>query len=409
MFMHSLKFKFSIGTFFLLLQTGLVAFAQNVGINTNSPGEKLHINNGNFLITGPAFVPETPAIIGDQSPGTKFLWISNKSALRAGRLIGNEWGEDSIGPYSFAFGTNINASGYASAAFGAGNRTGYYAFAAGYRNFALADDAAAFGEYNRVEGRGGSLVVGENNISKSYAVTVVGRFNDTVGMSSPLSPSANNPLFVVGNGTANNLRSSAFVVRANGHVGIGVAAPAAPVDVMGPSSTPQIRIRSTANDFVRIRMFNAVNTVPFWDIASLTNPSVSANAQMNFFYSTSGGSGINVLSLQGNGNAVLAGTLTQNSDERLKTNISQLSNPMETLNQLNGYHYNWKEEWRDSATQTGLLAQEVEKVMPELVKQDEKGIKSVNYNGLIPYLLEAVKVLHEENKAMRKAIEQLKK
>lgn len=382
--------------------------AQNVGINTTTPLEKFHMNNGNLLISGPGFIGDGQAEIGSNAIGTKFLWISNRSALRAGRLLGNEWGPDSIGAYSFAFGSNVNAPGYASAAFGAGNRTGYYAFAAGYGNMALADDATAFGQFNRVEGRGGSLVVGENNIGKSYALTVVGRYNDTTGMSIPGSPNSTNPLFVVGNGTANNQRSSAMVVRANGNVGIGVSTPGATLDIMGPSNLQQIRLRSTTNDFVRIRMFNAVNSVPFWDIASITHASLSPNAYMNFFYSASGGTGINVLSLRGNGNATLAGTLTENSDARLKKNISNINNPMEALKQLNGYHYNWKDDWRDNSLQTGLMAQEVEKVMPELVKEDEKGIKSVNYNGLIPYLLEAVKTLNEDNNTMRKEIEQLK-
>jgi hypothetical protein len=382
--------------------------AQNVGINTTSPLEKFHMNNGNLLITGPSFIGNDQASIGSNAAGTKFLWINNRAALRAGRLFSNEWGADSIGAYSFAFGTNVNAPGYASAAFGAGNRTGYYAFAAGYGNMALADDAVAFGEYNRIEGRGGSLVVGENNISKSYALTVVGRYNDTTGMSSSNTPATNNPLFMVGNGTANNQRSNAMVVRANGMVGIGVSTPNATLDIMGPSSLQQLRLRSTTNDFVRIRMFNAVNTVPFWDIASITHASLSPNAYMNFFYSASGGSGLNVLSLQGNGNATLAGVLTQNSDARLKKNIRQLDNVLPLLQELNGYKYNWKDDWREQDTQTGLLAQEVEKVLPGLVKEDNNGIKSVNYTGLIPYLLEAIKTLGNENITMRKEIDQLK-
>jgi hypothetical protein len=61
------------------------------------------------------------------------------------------------------------------------------------------------------------------------------------------------------------------------------------------------------------------------------------------------------------------------------------------LEKLNGYHYHWKDETWDASLQTGLLAQEVEKVLPELVKTDDKGMKSVNYMGLNPYLLEATK------------------
>lgn len=195
-----------------------------------------------------------------------------------------------------------------------------------------------------------------------------------------------------------------------GLVGVGNSNPSATLDVLSGASAslPQIRARVNTSDYVRMRMANTVSTNSYWDIASITSNLTTANANMNFYYFHANQGGWNILSLNGNGNATLYGTLTQNSDERLKKNITPINKPMETLNQLNGYHYQWKDEWREANTQTGLLAQEVEKVMPELVKEDEKGIKSVNYNGLIPYLLEAVKTLNEENKTMRKEIERLK-
>jgi hypothetical protein len=97
----------------------------------------------------------------------------------------------------------------------------------------------------------------------------------------------------------------------------------------------------------------------------------------------------------------LMGTLTQNSDERLKENITGISNSLNSLVHLNGYHYNWKDAGRDSGLQTGLLAQEVEKVFPELVSENNDGMKGVNYIGIIPYLLEAVKELKAENEQLK--------
>jgi hypothetical protein len=195
-----------------------------------------------------------------------------------------------------------------------------------------------------------------------------------------------------------------------GLVGIGNANPSAALDILSNASAsiPQLRARVNTADYSRLRMANMVHTNSYWDIASITSNSGTSTANMNFYYFHNNTGGWNILSLQGNGNATLYGTLTQNSDERLKKNISPIENPIDMLQKLSGYHYQWKDDWRDQATQTGLIAQEVEKVMPELVKEDEKGTKSVNYNGLIPYLLEAVKTLSEENKTMRKEIEQLK-
>ena len=78
----------------------------------------------------------------------------------------------------------------------------------------------------------------------------------------------------------------------------------------------------------------------------------------------------------------------------------QLENSPTHLTQLNGYHYYWKDEKRSKSLQTGVIAQEVEKIFPELVEKDEKGFLSVNYTGLIPHLIEAVKELKEQNEVL---------
>ena len=196
-----------------------------------------------------------------------------------------------------------------------------------------------------------------------------------------------------------------------GSVGIGNVNPSATLDIQSDASAvvPQVRARVNTADFVRMRMSNAANTTSYWDIASLTSSTTTTNANMNFYYSHLGLGGWNILTLKGNGNATLYGTLTQNSDERLKKNIERIENPLDLLQKLSGYHYQWKDEWRDPATQSGLLAQEVEKVMPDLVKEDDKGIKSVNYSGMIPYLLEAIKTLHATTDSIQAENERLKK
>jgi hypothetical protein len=116
---------------------------------------------------------------------------------------------------------------------------------------------------------------------------------------------------------------------------------------------------------------------------------------------------VTIATINSNGNLIITGTLTS-SDERLKKEISHIEDPMKVLNQLNGYHYYWKDDWRAPERQSGLLAQEVEKVLPELVGEDENGIKAVNYMAMIPYLLEAVKEIKAENEKLKKEISKLK-
>ena len=115
------------------------------------------------------------------------------------------------------------------------------------------------------------------------------------------------------------------------------------------------------------------------------------------FFAGSGFSTSNELfRIRGNGNATLAGTLTQNSDATLKKNIEQINDAGALLAQLHGYRYQWKDENADTDKQLGLLAQEVQKVLPELVKESHDGKLGVNYSGMVPVLLEAIKELKAE-------------
>lgn len=76
------------------------------------------------------------------------------------------------------------------------------------------------------------------------------------------------------------------------------------------------------------------------------------------------------------------------SDERLKINVTSIDNAIETINSLDGVSFNWLKNGKKSY---GLIAQELEKIIPELVEGSE--IKTVNYSGLIAFLINAVKTL----------------
>jgi hypothetical protein len=79
------------------------------------------------------------------------------------------------------------------------------------------------------------------------------------------------------------------------------------------------------------------------------------------------------------------------SDENLKTNIATVENGLETIKSLRGVTFDWKINQKPSI---GVIAQELEKVLPELVTDGDP--KTVNYNGLIGVLIEAVKELSAE-------------
>ena len=86
-----------------------------------------------------------------------------------------------------------------------------------------------------------------------------------------------------------------------------------------------------------------------------------------------------------------AEALTQSSDARLKKDIDPITLGLEAILQLEGKTYKWSDTSRSQQTHIGLIAQEVEKVIPEVVTEDENGFKAIAYAKLTTILIEAIK------------------
>ena len=86
------------------------------------------------------------------------------------------------------------------------------------------------------------------------------------------------------------------------------------------------------------------------------------------------------------GDLTVSGSVSEGSDIRLKTNIKPIEDPIDKVTQIEGVSFNWK---KDNKPSLGVIADQVEKIIPELVQGDDP--KTVNYNGLIGLLIEAVK------------------
>lgn len=85
------------------------------------------------------------------------------------------------------------------------------------------------------------------------------------------------------------------------------------------------------------------------------------------------------------------------SDETKKTNINVISGSLNVTENLRGVTFDWTDGTGSSA---GLIAQDVEKYLPQLIHIDENGTKALNYNGVIGVLVEAVKELSERVKQL---------
>ena len=96
------------------------------------------------------------------------------------------------------------------------------------------------------------------------------------------------------------------------------------------------------------------------------------------------------------------------SDSRLKENIKTISNELHIIENIRGVSYNLQ---NNNYEKYGVIAQEVETILPEIVhtQNDEIKQKSVNYNGFFPYLIESVKTLSSNNKSLKTRCEEMKK
>lgn len=83
------------------------------------------------------------------------------------------------------------------------------------------------------------------------------------------------------------------------------------------------------------------------------------------------------------------GTITANSDITLKKNLLRIENALEKVEQINGYTYEFKED--DSKRHAGVIAQEIQTVLPEIVNKGNDGILGVEYGNISALLIEAIK------------------
>jgi Chaperone of endosialidase len=141
--------------------------------------------------------------------------------------------------------------------------------------------------------------------------------------------------------------------------------------------------------------------------------------------STTGTAGNNTtpfdrITILNNGNTSIAGTVTAScgllvcSDFRFKKNIRPLNNSLANILNINGVAYNFKqnefpERNFSDKNQIGFIAQEIEKIYPEMVFTDEKGYKSVDYAKITPALVEAIKEQQKQIEALKIKVAEIDK
>ena len=110
--------------------------------------------------------------------------------------------------------------------------------------------------------------------------------------------------------------------------------------------------------------------------------------------------------IDNDGNLTMSGNVTAYSDITLKENIEVIPNALDKVSSIRGVTYD-RIDNEDLPRQAGVIAQEVEVVLPEVVNTDENGIKSVAYGNMVGLLIESIKELKTQNEVLNNRISQL--
>ncbi|NOT52462.1 MAG: hypothetical protein HOP10_14425 [Chitinophagaceae bacterium] len=293
------------------------------------------------------------------------------------------------GLYSTAIGRETEAPGGTSTAMGLQTTaSGFNSTAMGNGTTASGSNSAAMGVSTTASGSS-STTMGVFSIAKSSNSLVIGRYNDTT---------ATNRLFEIGNGNANNARSNAMTVLENGNIGIGTTNPHALLQFANTAVNRKLILYETVNNDHQYYGFGINGGMLRYQVDDVSS-------EHTFFAATGAGTSQYVFAVHGDGNIFAPGIFTSTSDARLKKNITALGTTLDKIKELNGYTYNWISPTRDQRQQIGLLAQDVQKLFPQLVTEfkgdNDENVLGVNYLGLIPVLIEAIK-------EQQKQIEELK-
>jgi hypothetical protein len=339
------------------------------------PGQAGVIFQGQVYENNPGDPPAT-------HPGTRMMWYPDKAAFRAGEIWEDVWNKHTIGYHSVAFNFNTRASG------------------------------------------NGSVAMGINTSAPSYGETAIGVYNTHYVPGSATERDDNDRLFVIGNGNL-GAHSNALTLFKNGNMALGAhsagnhrlrvisSAPgsggatayfenehASGIALSASTNSDDGTMLLTQHGDGYIMRLDRYRPEPWndWRVSMIVkggrvginteNPTqtLDVNGGLRIRLTTTVGGGIQ--ELYKNADGVVT---TSWGDKRLKNNIKTIDSSLKKILQLRGVSFKWINEPEVGGC-IGMIAQEVEKILPELVFTDENnGYKGINYSKITAVLVEAIK------------------
>jgi len=258
--------------------------------------------------------------------------------------------------------------------------TGTYASAMGYSTTASGDSSTAMGN--------GTTASGNESTAMGYDTTASGDLSTAMGYLTTASGDYSVAMGIATTASGGSSTAMGYSTTASGYYST----------TMG--------YLTTASDYASlvIGQYNSSGS-------SVTNNATSFNTANTAFVignGTASNAKSDAFKVMFNGDTTVSNDLTVSgdvnisSDARLKSNIVSLGSTLSKLLQIDGKYYEMKGKQK-----IGVLAQEIKEVFPELVSEDDNEMLAVNYQGLVPVLINALKEQEDKISRLENLVDQL--
>ena len=229
---------------------------------------------------------------------------------------------------------------------------------------------------------------GSNAVAMGDFTTASGNYSTAMGYFTTASGSRSTAMGSLTTASGNNSSAMGYYTTASGH------------------KTTAMGANTTASDYASfvIGQYNSSGS-------SVTNNATSFSTSNTAFVIGNGADSSNksdAFKVMFNGDTTVNNDLTVSgdvvisSDARLKSNIVSLGSTLPKILQIDGKSYEMK-----SKQKIGVLAQEIQEVFPELVSEDDNEMLAVNYQGLVPVLINALKEQNDKINRLENLVEQM--
>ena len=334
--------------------TNGLAVSGNVGIGTTAPSSLFEVNVGSV-----AGWTRQMNVINTSATGLPYAFIGDSS--NRGLALGHT---NNSGAGSYGWLTYVGLDPTAG--------VGLIVNSVGNIGIGTTAPGNLLHVYGSFNGEVGAKVNNANTGTSAYTILRVA--NDTASnMNLFLNSSTRTTDGGTNTGTLRN-DAGALQLQGSGAKGITIAATSGNVGIGTTSPTAALEVQDST---IPLRLRNNASTAgAYWQIGPNSGNSLLVYNQNN------------VGVWLGNG----GNTWSSTSDIRLKKNFSPISNALEKTLQLRGLTYQYKTDADTDPRRVGVIAQDVQRVLPEAVSEHE-GILGVKYTEIIPILIEAIKDL----------------